>query len=185
MRRVLIDIDDVITNQDGWLYVVNKFLNTDYNIDDVKGYYIQDLVPEEKKAEFIKFFVTKNTYDYCKINENCIEVMKELNSKYEVYICSSYVFRDDLMYSADSLKYKFEFLVRNFPFIDANRFTFHTNKAIIDCDIKIDDKINNLENATTKILYTAYHNKFISDEELNEQNIIRANNWNDIRKILL
>ena len=185
MKRVLIDIDDVITNQDGWLHIVNDFLNTNYNIDDVKGYYIQDLVPKDKKEEFTQFFITQNTYEYSKINDNCIEVIKELNDKYEVYICSTYIFRDDLMYSGDALKYKFEFLVKNFQFMDANRFTFHTNKSIINCDIKIDDKMENLENASTKILYTAYHNKIISDEELNKQNIIRANNWNDIRKILL
>ena len=80
---------------------------------------------------------------------------------------------------------KFDFLKNNFPFIDPSRFTFQSNKSLLNCDIKIDDIVRNLKNAEMKILYTAYHNKNISDEELKLKNIIRANNWKDIEKILL
>lgn len=83
------------------------------------------------------------------------------------------------------LKHKFEFLVKFFPFLDPNRFTFQTNKSIFDCHIKIDDKISNLDNAEMKLLYTAYHNKTISDAELKEKGIIRVYNWKDIENILL
>ena len=51
--------------------------------------------------------------------------------------------------------------------------------------VKIDDRIDNLKGAKTKILYTAYHNKDISDKELMKKKIIRANNWNDIKNILV
>lgn len=185
MKRVLIDVDDVITNQDGWLYVINDFLKTNYTVEDVKGYYIQDLVPIEMKNEFVKFFLTQNTYSHSKINDNCIEVIKKLNEKYEIYFCSSYVFRDSPENSGIFLMQKFDFLKNNFPFIDPSRFTFQSNKSLLNCDIKIDDIVRNLKNAEMKILYTAYHNKNISDEELKLKNIIRANNWKDIEKILL
>lgn len=183
--KIMIDIDDTIVNEDGWLYLVNSFLKTNYTIDDVDGYYIQDLVPKEKKEEFTKYFVTKNTYDYAGIFPNCVDVIKKLNEKHDVYICSTYIFRDDLDYSGKALKYKYDFLRKNFSFMDPNKFAFLTNKEIFDCEVKIDDKINNLTNAKIKLLYTAYHNKNISDEELKKQNIIRVNNWKDIEKILL
>ena len=185
MKKLMIDIDDTIVDQDGWLYPINKFLNTNYTIDDVKGYYIQDsLVPSDKKEEFLKYFVTFNTYDYSHIYPNCIEVIKKLNERFDLYICSSYVFKDDYNYSADALKYKFDFLIRNFPFIDPNRFIFATNKELLNCEIKIDDKVDNLKNADIKILYTAYHNKNLSDEYLKNNNIIRANNWLEVLEIL-
>ena len=92
------DLDDVITNCNGWLYAINNFLGTDYKEEDVKSYYIQDLVPKEKWEDYLKFFVTQNTYDHCQINENCVDVIKKLNEKYEIYICSAYVYRDDVMY---------------------------------------------------------------------------------------
>ncbi len=64
-------------------------------------------------------------------------------------------------------------------------YVFLGNKSILGCDIKIDEKLENLENAKIKLLYTAYHNKNLSDNVLNEKGIIRVDNWNDIEKILL
>lgn len=59
------------------------------------------------------------------------------------------------------------------------------NPIMFDDKIYIDDKVNNIEGATTKLLYTAWHNKDITKEELEKQNIIRVNNWKEIGKILL
>lgn len=185
MKKIIIDIDDVISDYSGYLGLVNEFLKTDYKIEDVRGYYIQDLVPENQKEDFIQFFVTQNIYDHSSIFPDCIEIIKKLNERYDVYICSAYVFRDNLEYSADSLKYKFQFLTKNLPFLDPHNFMFLTKKEILNCDIKIDDKIENLRNAETKLLFNAYHNQSISEEELKAQNVIRVNNWLEIANILL
>ena len=184
-KKLMIDIDDVIVNQDGWLYLVNSFLGANYTIDDVKGYYIQDLVPNEDINSFANYFITKNVYDYGKIYKDCINVLKELSEPYDVYICSAYIYRDDVLFSAKLLKYKFEFLYKNFSFLNPSHFIFSDDKSILKFDIKIDDKLDNLIGAETKILYTAYHNKNISDEKLKKSNIVRVNNWMDIKNILL
>ena len=49
--------------------------------------------------------------------------------------------------------------------------------------IKID--LNEKGKAETKMLFTAYHNKTITDEELKQNGVIRVNGWKDIEKILL
>lgn len=36
-----------------------------------------------------------------------------------------------------------------------------------------------------KMLFTAYHNKDITDEELKDNEVIRVNGWKEIEKILL
>ena len=36
-----------------------------------------------------------------------------------------------------------------------------------------------------KLLFTAWHNKDLTDDELKKQNIIRVNNWKEIASILL
>lgn len=183
--RIMIDIDNTIADSNGWLYLVNKFLNTNYTMDDVGDYYIQDLVPKERKDEFTKFFIKYNTYKYANVFPNCVEVIKKLNEKYDVYICSAYIFRDDLDYPGDALKYKYEFLRKTFPFMDPNKFIFLTDKEILNCEVKIDDVLSNLSNAKIKLLFTSYHNKNISDEELKKQGIVRVNNWLEIENILL
>ena len=70
-------------------------------------------------------------------------------------------------------------------FIEPQNYIFTADKSIVNCDIKIDDKISNIEGAETKLLFTAWHNKDLTAEELNKQNIIRVNNWKEIRKVLL
>lgn len=185
MKKIMIDMDDVICDG-GFLSLVNQFLDTNYKIEDVKTYYIQDLIPKERYQEWSEFFNTKNVYDYCEFLPNAYEVMEKLSKEYELYIVTAYIFRDNEEYSANNLKNKFIYLHENIPFIKPENYIFTSNKEIINCEIKIDDKLSNLEgNAETKMLFTAYHNKNITDEELKQNGAIRVNGWKNIEKILL
>ena len=181
----MIDMDDVICGG-GFLKLVNDFLGTDYKETDIQTYYIQDLIPKEKMQEWAKFFAQKNIYNYTQILPNAYNVMEQLNKKYELYITTAYIFRDDKEKSSKLLKNKFDYLIKNFPFIQPEQYIFTSNKEIVECQIKIDDKPANLEgDAELKLLFTAYHNKNIPNEELQKNNLIRVNNWNEIGKILL
>lgn len=185
MKKIMIDMDDVICDG-GFLSLVNQFLKTNYKIEDIKTYYIQDLIPKERYKEWSEFFNTKNVYDYCEIIQDTYEVLEKLSKKYEIYITTAYIFRDNEEYSANNLKNKFEWLYENLPFISPENYIFASNKEIINCDIKIDDKLSNLKGkAETKMLFTAYHNKTITEEELKQEGAIRVNGWKDVEKILL
>lgn len=185
MRKIMVDMDDVICDG-GFLSLVNQFLGTNYKIEDVKTYYISDLVPKEKRQEWSEFFNTKNVYEHCKMIEGTYEVLEKLSKKYEIYIATDYIFRDNKEYSANMLKNKFNWLYEKLPFIEQTNYIFTAKKEIIDCDIKIDDKLSNLKGkAGTKLLFTAYHNKTITEEELKKNGAIRVNGWKEIEKILL
>lgn len=62
---------------------------------------------------------------------------------------------------------------------------FVQNKKMVHFDISIDDRISGLENADLKILFNSWSNKSLSESDLKQNNIIRANNWGEIEKILL
>lgn len=181
-KTIVIDMDDVITTQT-LTRIINEYLGTNYKDEDFTEFYKQDVVPN--KEEFFKYFLTKNEYDYATISPNAIEVIKELNKKYEVFIGTSFIFKEIVNESGILVKNKYDFLIKNFPFLSPMNFVFVGNKSILKSDVKIDDKIENLVNGDIKILFTAYHNKNISDEELKNKGIIRAKNWLDIKKILL
>ena len=84
------------------------------------------------------------------------------------------------------MRNKFNFLNKNFPFLDRRKYVFTGSKDIVKCDIRIDDKIENLiGDDSKKYLFTAYHNKTISKEELDKLGIIRVNSWLELSKILL
>lgn len=87
-------------------------------------------------------------------------------------------------YAGNNLKNKYNFLYEKLDFIEPQNYIFTADKSIVNCDIKIDDKVNNIEGAETKLLFTAWHNKDITDEELKKQSITRVNNWKEIGEIL-
>ncbi len=184
MKKIMVDMDDVICDG-GFLSLVNQFLGTHYQKEDIKTYYIQDIIPKEKYPEWSEFFSTKNVYEECSMLPDSYEVLQRLAKKYEIYIATAYIFRDKEAYSGNNLKNKFEYLYHNLPFLSPNRYIFTTNKEILNCDIKIDDKLSNLAGtAEKKLLFTAYHNKTIPQEELKQHGVIRVNNWKEIEKIL-
>jgi len=184
-KRLMIDMDDVICNG-GFLHLINEFTHKNYTIDEFSKYYMQDIIPEEKKKEWIKFFEQGNMYSHAQFIGTAYESIKKLNEVYEIFIVTAYLIKDDFSISGTNLKNKFNWLQVNLPFISQKNYVFTDNKEIIDCEIKIDDKLSNLDgNAKTKLLFTAYHNKRLTNEELNKKQVQRVNSWEQIEKILL
>ena len=181
-KRIMVDMDDVITTG-GFLHLINEYLKTNYTEDYFESFNMQDIVTN--KDEFFKWFKTHNMYDYCSLTPNVYEVLEKLSKNYEIFIGTSYIIRDIIKDTAFLLPQKYEFLINTFPFINPNNIIFLGNKRVLNCDIKIDDRIDNLDGAKTKILFTAWHNKNISKDELNSKDIKRANNWKEIENIFL
>ena len=181
-KKIMVDMDDVITTG-GFLYLINKFLGTNYTEDDFDGYYFQDKVDDMEA--FKKYVKNENVYDYCSIIDGCYDTLKELNEVYDIYICTSYLWRDMPNESGYVLEQKFKFLKDNFDFISPYKYIFVSDKSVLDFDIKIDDRLDNLSNCKTKLLFTAYHNKNISKEELDNLGVVRVDSWKEVEKKLL
>lgn len=181
MKTLLVDMDNCITDPKILEYI-NKFLNTDYKLEDQTDFYLQNLV-KDRKNEFYEFLSTKNLYENCPLKDNCYKVLEKLNKKYDIYIVTSYLWKDIIDSSANNLKNKYNYLKEKLPFIDPSKYIFTTNKQLIKGDISIDDKLSNLH-TNKKILFTAWHNKQIQKKYLNEEGITRVNTWEDILKEL-
>ena len=179
----MVDVDNVITDSD-FLDLINEFLGTSYKLTDLKNYYLQELI-EHKKEEFWDEVKDRNFYQNSLMFDNCFNVLEKLNKVYDVYIVTAYLWKDTIDISGNNLKNKYYYLKENLPFIEPEKYIFTTNKKIINFDIRIDDKLENLEGADIKLLYSAWHNNKYDDDYLRENNVIRVNNWKDIEKILL
>lgn len=181
-KKIMIDMDDVITTG-GFLYLINEYLGTNYTIDYFKDFYMQDIIPD--KEAFFQWFVTKNQYDYCQMIPYAKEVIEELNKYYDVYIGTSYVFRDIPNESSIILKQKCDYLQKELPFITPYQYIFIYDKSLLNIDIKIDDRPDNLCNCDRMLMFSAWHNIKISAKELEEKGIERVNSWLDIKDKLL
>lgn len=183
METILVDMDEVITNVD-FVAKVEKYLGLKLDLSGQVGYYLQDLLGDQKEA-FFEQFRKENIYENSVLAPGCYDVLKRLQEHYHVYICTDYIWREIEAYAGNSLKNKYNYLYKTLDFIKPQNYIFTADKSIVNCDIKIDDKLENIQNASTKLLFTAWHNKDLDDDELKEKGIIRVNNWQEIENILL
>ncbi len=186
-KSIMIDMDEVIVVGNFSKFLI-EFLG-DVNFEKLNSQNRQDLI-RGKEEEFKKIYKYKNLYkndrgDYIEPLPDCVNVVRELNEKYDVYIVTAYVWKENVIDAATNLKNKFEYLHYWFPFIDINNFIFMSNKTKIKYDIGIDDRASNLENCDKKLLFTEFRNKKLTDEELESKAIIRVNNWLDVKRELL
>lgn len=182
-KTIMIDMDEVIVVGNFSNYLIEFLGKVDF--DKLHSQYRQDLIIG-KEEEFKTIYKYKNNNgDYIEPLPNCIEVIKELNEKYDVYIATTYIWKEDVIDAATNLKNKFEYLHYWLPFIDTNNFIFMTDKTKIKYDIGIDDRVSNLENCDKKLLFTEFRNKKLTDNELKAKGIVRVNNWLDVKEELI
>lgn len=184
MKTIIIDLDDVITTGN-FDRLIEDYMGRKILPEEIKGYYKQEVLGDKRDDFFDNYFFEHDVYENAKLIDGSYDVIKKLNDKYKVYICSDFNIVDRPKRSGIHLKNKFNFLVRNFDFLTVDQFIFSCNKDLIHADIKIDDKIKHLTNGDMRILFSAYHNVNISDEELAKNGIIRAGCWQDIEHLLL
>lgn len=179
MKKAIIDLDDVLS-LNAFLNMLNAFNNSNYKYEDIGCYYVEEILPPDKLNKYKDFFIKNNVYDYAEVAPYSKEVLMKLMLEYEVYICSdcySEIHKDII---SELVPRKCEFIKRNYPFISPKNFIFTHDKSLIESDLKIDDKIINLSNSNIKLLFDAYHNKDITFSTLEENGVLRVNNWKDI-----
>lgn len=183
MKTIMVDMDNVIT--DGvFKDYIEDFYGKKINLDEIKTYtYVQD-VTQENKNEFWEYVKEKNFYYNAPLLDGCYEVLEKLNKKFDLYILTSYLWNETIDLSGDNLKNKYHYLKESLPFIGPEKYIFSTTKSLMNFDIRIDDRLSNLAGADTKLLFSAWHNRDISDDELKKENVIRVDNWFDILRIL-
>ena len=144
MKTIMIDLDDTIVSG-GYLDIINEYLHQKYTSDDIDGYYFEDLLPDGITEDYVKYFYSHDVYRYVKILEQAKEVIQKLNEKYDVCICSAYIFPQGIADSYIHLSNKYKYLVREFSFLNPKNFIFTSRKDLVVCDIKIDDRLDNLK----------------------------------------
>ena len=186
MKKIMIDLDETICSP-SYLKEVNKYLNTDYKYEDIKTYFVEDIIEEDKKQKFLDYFYKNvNVYDEATVLPDAIGVIERLSHFYDIYIVSAFVDKRRIQESSIMAKYKYEWILKNMPFIDPKKIVLTGSKDIIMCDIKIDDKVSNLKGyGETKLLIDQLHNQKYSFEEIEKLKIKRVYDWQQVASILL
>ena len=178
MKRLMVDMDEVITTG-GFFKAICKFLNKDIDINTVDTYFLQTLLGD-KKDEFWESVKDINFYQDIPLMDGAFEALEKLNKHFDLYIVTAYLWDGTPDCSSNNLKFKYEYLKEKLPFIPQNKYIFTSNKAIIDFDIRIDDRPSNLIGGETKIMFDQWHNR----GEIEDKSIIRVFSWKETYDIL-
>jgi 5'-nucleotidase len=169
MQRVLVDMDEVIADTTlgmiGWYKRVYGG-DIDYK-KMLAGHSLIKGFPEEHQTDVRQQLYEPGFFRHLPVMENSVEVLKEMNKKYEVYIVSA------ATEFPNSLTDKYYWLEDHFPFFSWKQMVFCGDKSMIQADFMIDDHAKHLQYFRGKpFIFTAPHN-------LNEQRFERLNNWKE------
>lgn len=171
--RIAVDMDEVIADP------IAKFINLynrDYDVPlDIKiepGNEIWMHMPEHAQFKIREYINEKGFFRDLDVIPGSVEVMEELQKKYEVFIVSA------AMEFPNSLQDKYEWLADHFPFIGWQHIMFCGHK-IVNTDIMIDDRIKNFADYEgRKLLFSSPHNMLLTGYE-------RVNTWKEVAEKLL
>lgn len=170
-KRLLVDMDGVLAD------VYRQFIEMEEKESGIK-IPIETLSGKEEYQAFKngrKHVNTNGFFRNAPLMDGCMDVLKKLNEKYDVFIVSA------AMEFPNSLPEKYRWLKEHFPFITWQQIVFCGSKTIVHGDIMIDDHYKNLDNFTGQtILFTQPHNDGHDDK-----GHTRVKTWSDISTLLL
>jgi 5'-nucleotidase len=174
MKRLIVDMDDVMADASQRIIeVFNTINNTNYDKEFFRNKIFYEFVNQTQFKPTRPHVKAPGFFLDLPVMENAIEIMQELHSKYEVFVVSA------ATEFPKSLKEKYDWIAKHFPFISWKNFVLCGDKSIIKGDIMIDDHEKNLLTFEgDKLLFDAVHNWHLTTYD-------RVIDWNQVAKKLL
>ncbi len=171
---LFVDMDEVLADTFGaHIKHYNNLYGEKLTKKDCMGYEVWQSVPEDRRNSIHEHVYENGFFRNLIPIDNSIEVLRELNEVYDVYIASA------AMQFPNSLEEKHYWLEEHFPFIPWQRQILCGNKDILKGDILIDDRKYNLESFDGRtLLFTSPHN-------VNTNGFERVNTWEEVASLLL
>lgn len=174
MKRLLVDMDDVIADTSGAILdLYNEEFDTQYSKGD---FWNNQLWESEVSTAYLTirhklfeegFFRNLGVMDGAKV------AMEKLNDKYELFIVSA------ATEFPNSLKEKIDWLQEHFPYIHWKNIILCGDKSPVQGDYLIDDREKNFINFKGEpLLFHAIHNQQLEGYK-------RVKTWEEIAGILL
>ncbi len=171
--RIAVDMDEVIADSFGkQLRCYNQRTGASLTREMVANQGLGAVIPRDRRDGFAGIPHEEGFFADLELIEGSHEALLELSRHHDLYIASA------AMEVPTSFDAKYKWLQRNFPFIPTSRIVFCGDKNIINADILVDDRSRHFQGFRGKgILFTAPHNAA-------EDAPLRANNWDDVLRIL-
>jgi 5'(3')-deoxyribonucleotidase len=177
MLRIAIDFDSTLfPTMEKVIELYNKKHNTSIELSQITTYYLHDSLPSDVADELIELFVDKDVYSSLQPYKGAIRAVKALAEQgHEIYIATSTDVRN--------MEWKEELLQKHFPFIPKKNLIRIHNKSLLNVDVFIEDKLDNLKSTfADRICFNQPWN--IDDDADYVYSISRIHHWGEIINII-
>lgn len=178
MARILVDMDGVMCNTlPSWFEVINKEYGLDKKPEDLTEWELTSVYPDIRPEKLVSYLAEPGFFRHLPVLDNCQAVLQTfVEQGHDVVIVTArnYSFEDSRNWIKD-----------HFPFLERDALIYCKRKYLVNGDILIDDKLQNIDEFAANgdvenlgILYESNYTKGI-DFSCNERKI-KAKNWKEV-----
>ena len=171
MKTIIIDMDDVLADASARiLEIFNELNGTQITKEFFDNRDFYEFIYSNGHKSYRSRLFEPDFFGNLEVIPDAQEVVKELSEKHKVYVVSA------ATEFPNSLKEKYDWMSKYFPFISWKNFMLCGDKSIVKGDVMIDDHEKNLATFDgERLLFDAIHNKLLTQYH-------RVNNWQEIHK---
>lgn len=177
MRKIAIDFDETLFPTLGKaLEIYNKRHGTNLELSKITTYNLYDSLESAVADELLELFVDKEVYDNLQPYKGAVRTVKALIEQgNEVYIATATDVRN--------MEWKEELIHKHFPFIPKNNLIRIHNKALLNVDVLIEDKLENLtQTFAERVCFDQPWNQDADADYV--YSIYRIHNWGEINNVI-
>jgi 5'-nucleotidase len=169
LPRICVDMDDVIADTLGeFLRRYNQTFGEEITRKDLAGKAIREVTPPGRQLQIHSIFDTEDFFEDLDVIPDSQQVLADLSTRYEIFIATQ------AMPVPNSLRPKYRWLQKHFPFIPSAHYVFCGKKSILRAEYLIDDLPKNLLHFDGQgLLYS-------SPPNLAATGFLRVNNWQEV-----
>lgn len=175
--KIAIDFDEVLfPTLERVLEIYNKRHDTNIGLSQITTYSLYECLDNIVADEVISLFVEKNVYSNLQPYKGSVKAIKTLVDKgHEIYVATASDIRN--------MEWKEILLQRHFPFIPkANLIRIH-NKKLLNVDVLIEDKLDNLRQTFAERV--CFNQPWNYDESADcAYSIYRIHHWGEIINVI-
>ena len=177
MLKIAIDFDGVLfPTMERVIELYNKKHNTSLDASQITTYNLHDSFQADIADELLELFVDKDVYSSLQPYKGSVRAVKILVEQgHEIYIATSTDVRN--------MEWKEELLQKYFPFIPKKSLIRIHNKALLNVDVIVEDKLDNLK--------STFAERVCFDQPWNQDNdadyvysIYRIHHWGEINNVI-
>ena len=176
--RIAIDFDETLfPTVEKMLEVYNKKHDEQLMLSQITTYNLYECFDNTVADEIISLFVEKSIYNNLQPYKGSVKAVKSLVDKgHEVYVATASEIKN--------MEWKEKLLQRYFPFIPKENLIRIHNKKLLNVDVLVDDKLDNLIYNTfaERVCFSQPWN--IDDNIDYAYSIYRINHWGEMANVI-